>query len=78
MPAGKPPYNASERAALALWLLAESGRHGMTAVKLADRLNVTLRQTYYVLASVSRVAPVTNECGRWKLMDDDDGDPPVK
>lgn len=67
-----PPYTATERGALALWLVAEAGRHGLTAVMLAERLGVSRIHAYRLLWSVSRVAPLYSERGRWRLLGADD------
>lgn len=65
-------YTETERGALALWYVIEAGPHGVTAVALSRLLGVSRTHAYRLLWSVSRVAPVYNQTGRWRLMDEQD------
>ena len=64
------PCTPYERAALLTWLFCAGGRY--TALEVACRTGLQVRQAQYLLLSLTRVIPIyrAND-GKWQLLTDE-------
>jgi hypothetical protein len=60
-------YTPQERAAVVAWHLAAGAC--LSTAEVARRTGLTVRGAYFLMDAVSRVAPVINDNGRWRRMD---------